>query len=88
MQSAARTYLGIAHWVRPWGFSFEQILCPVMVWQGDVYELVPKQWGGEEMARRIPHARMHLIAGGGISFPYNHYKDIFSELIQEIDKPQ
>ncbi|MCX6676303.1 MAG: alpha/beta hydrolase [Methanothrix sp.] len=74
-------------WVRPWGFSFEQIHCAVMVWQGDADELVPRQWA-EEMARRIPHARLHLIAGEGHLLPYNHYKDILSELIQESDKSQ
>lgn len=74
-------------WVKPWGFTFEQIHCPVMVWQGDVDELVPKQWA-EEMARRLPHARLHLIAGEGHLLPYNHYKDILSELIQESGRSQ
>jgi hypothetical protein len=31
-------------WIKPWGFTFEQIPCRVMVWQGDADELVPKQW--------------------------------------------
>lgn len=69
-------------WIKPWGFTFEQIRCPVMVWQGDADELVPKQWA-EEMAQRIPRARLHMIAGEGHLLPYNHYKDILYELIQE-----
>ena len=72
-------------WVKPWGFSFEQIHCPVMVWQGDADELVPKQWA-EEMARRITHARLHLIVGEGHLLPYNNYRDILSELILESGK--
>lgn len=72
-------------WIKPWGFTFEQIRCPVMVWQGDADELVPKQWA-EEMAQRIPHARLHMIAGEGHLLPYNHYKGILSELIQESGK--
>jgi pimeloyl-ACP methyl ester carboxylesterase len=72
-------------WIKPWGFTFEQIPCRVMVWQGDADELVPKQWA-EEMARRIPHARLHMIAGEGHLLPYNHYKDILRELLQESGK--
>jgi pimeloyl-ACP methyl ester carboxylesterase len=66
-------------WIKPWGFTFEQIPCRVMVWQGDADELVPKQWA-EEMAKRIPHARLHMIAGEGHLLPYNHYKNIRTRL--------
>jgi pimeloyl-ACP methyl ester carboxylesterase len=74
-------------WVKPWGFIFEQIRCPVMVWQGDADKIVPKHWA-EEMAKRIPHARMHLIAGEGHLLPYNYYGNILSELTQECLKSQ
>lgn len=74
-------------WIKPWGFTFEQIQRPVMVWQGDADELVPRQWA-EEMARRIPHALLHLIAGEGHLLQYNHYRDILSELVQESNKSQ
>ena len=74
-------------WVKPWGFTFEQIHCPVMVWQGDADKIVPKHWA-EEMAKRIPHARMHLIAGEGHLLPYNYYRNILSELAQECLKFQ
>lgn len=72
-------------WIKPWGFTFEQIHCPVMVWQGDADELVPKQWA-KEMVKRIPRAHLRMIVGEGHLLPYNHYKDILSELIQESGK--
>jgi pimeloyl-ACP methyl ester carboxylesterase len=39
----------------------------MLLWQGDVYELVPRQLV-EVMARRIPNAYLHLIAGEGHLF--------------------
>ncbi len=62
---------GIAGWrdddlafVRDWGFSLDQIEVPVAVWHGDQDAMVPLAHG-EWLARHIPGAQPHLLAGEG-----------------------
>jgi pimeloyl-ACP methyl ester carboxylesterase len=62
-------------WVRPWGFAPEDIRGPVTSWQGDADELVPPKWG-DELARRIPNARLEVRAGEGHFLGYLHQADI------------
>src|SRR5690606_35362500 len=45
--------------VRPWGFSVEEITAPVFVRQGEQDLMVPPAHG-EWLARNIPHAVLHL----------------------------
>jgi pimeloyl-ACP methyl ester carboxylesterase len=50
--------------VRPWGFAFGAIRCPVHVWQGQHDRMVP--YGhGKWLAEHIPTARPHLFAEHG-----------------------
>jgi pimeloyl-ACP methyl ester carboxylesterase len=65
-------------WVRPWGFTPEQIPGRVNLWHGSADPLVPKAWS-EEFARRIPNARLTLIPEQGHFLAYNHYRNILSE---------
>ena len=46
--------------VKPWGFSVEDILVPVQLWHGEQDHFVPFTHG-EWLAARIPdvHARLH-----------------------------
>jgi pimeloyl-ACP methyl ester carboxylesterase len=66
-------------WVRPWGFTPEDVTGPVDVWQGDADDLVPKEWGAE-LARRIPGARLHAVDGAGHFLAYTHTADVLRGL--------
>lgn len=67
-------------WVRPWGFAPEAVTGPVTIWQGDADELVPPQWG-EELARRIPNARLRLLPGEGHFLGFRHQAEILRDLV-------
>lgn len=45
---------------------------------GDADELVPPKWG-DELARRIPNARLEVRAGEGHFLGYLHQADILRE---------
>jgi pimeloyl-ACP methyl ester carboxylesterase len=65
-------------WMRPWGFSPEQIATPVDVWGGQQDELVTIAWP-RELARRIPDATLHERPGGHF-LAHLYYPDIFASL--------
>lgn len=65
-------------WMRPWGFTPEQITIPVDVWGGQQDELVPIAWP-RELARRIPGATLHERPGGHF-LAHLYYPDIFARL--------
>jgi pimeloyl-ACP methyl ester carboxylesterase len=67
-------------WVRPWGFTPEQIAVPVVIWQGNQDHLVPAAWG-EEFARRTAKARLNVLPDEGHMLAYNHYRGILSEFL-------
>ena len=50
--------------VRPWGFSFDQVRVPTGLWQGDVDLMVPFAHG-EWLAAHVPAVSAHLLAGEG-----------------------
>lgn len=82
---------GIAGWrdddlafVHDWGFSLDGLgsAVPVSIWQGDQDAMVP--FGhGQWLARRIPQARAHLLAGEGhLTLTATSLDAIFGELAE------
>ena len=65
-------------WIRPWGFTPEQIAIPVDVWGGQQDELVKPAWP-RELARRIPGATLHERPGGHF-LAHLYYPDILARL--------
>jgi pimeloyl-ACP methyl ester carboxylesterase len=65
-------------WVRPWGFTPEQITVPTDVWGGQQDELVNPAWP-HELARRIPGATLHERPGGHF-LAHLYYPEIFARL--------
>lgn len=49
---------------RPWGFDLTAITVPVSIWQGAQDRMVPYAHG-TWLARRLPHARVHLYEDEG-----------------------
>jgi pimeloyl-ACP methyl ester carboxylesterase len=79
---------GIAGWrdddlafISDWGFTLEQIGCPVSVWQGDQDAMVP--FGhGTWLAEHIPGAQARPVPGEGhLSLVVNHLDDILDALV-------
>ena len=66
-------------WVRPWGFAPEEVEGPVVLWQGDHDDLVPMRWA-QELAARIPEARLELRAGAGHFLAYAHPAEVLESL--------
>jgi len=67
--------------VRPWGFSVEEIRVPVSVWQGREDRFVPLSHG-EWLAAHVPGARSNLLEGEGhISLSRHRYGDVLDELL-------
>ncbi|ULE32597.1 alpha/beta fold hydrolase [Mycobacterium sp. IDR2000157661] len=65
-------------WMRPWGFALEDLKVHVDVWMGLQDELVDKTWP-EQLAARIPHAALHVRAGGHF-VAHRHYREILDAL--------
>jgi pimeloyl-ACP methyl ester carboxylesterase len=65
-------------WMRPWGFTPEQITVPTDVWGGQQDELVNNAWP-HELARRIPAATLHERPGGHF-LAHLYYPEIFARL--------
>lgn len=68
-------------WMRPWGFSPEQIAVPTDVWGGLQDELVKPAWP-RELARRIPGATLHERPGGHF-LAHLYYPDILTRLAHD-----
>jgi pimeloyl-ACP methyl ester carboxylesterase len=67
-------------WVRPWGFTPDDVQVPTVIWQGDADELVPPEWG-HELAARIPDSRLVVAEGEGHFLGYRHQPEILGDLI-------
>jgi pimeloyl-ACP methyl ester carboxylesterase len=65
-------------WMRPWGFSPEELAVPVDVWTGTHDELVDPSWP-HRLAKRIPGATLN-IRDGGHFVALLHYREIFESL--------
>lgn len=80
---------GIAGWrdddlafVADWGVSLGAVGVPVSVWQGDADNMVPMEHG-RRLARLIPVARPHLLAGEGhLTIGVNKFGEVLDELIK------
>lgn len=80
---------GIAGWrdddlafVADWGVSLDAIGVPVSVWQGDADNMVPMEHG-RRLARLIPGARPHLLAGEGhLTIGVTRLGEVLDELIK------
>lgn len=66
--------------VRPWGFSLEEIRVPTSIWQGRQDRFVPISHG-EWLAEHVPEARAHLLEDEGhISLSRHRYGDVLDAL--------
>ena len=65
-------------WMRPWGFAPEDLEVGVDVWGGADDTLLDPRWP-RELARRIPHAALHMCSGGHF-MAHLHYRGIFESL--------
>ncbi|MFA5883632.1 MAG: alpha/beta hydrolase [Acidimicrobiia bacterium] len=67
-------------WVRPWGFTPEDVTGAVVIWQGGADELVPPAWGAQ-LAARIPGARLEFRADAGHFVAYAHTDAVLRDLV-------
>lgn len=65
-------------WMRPWGFTPEDLDLPVDIWFGAQDELVDHSWP-QRLASRIPNATLN-IRDGGHFVAHLHYREIFDSL--------
>jgi len=65
-------------WMRPWGFTPEELAVPVDVWAGTHDGLVNPTWP-HRLASRIPGATMNTRDGGHF-MAHLHYREIFAAL--------
>lgn len=63
----------------PWGFTYEELVGPVHVWQGTDDTFVSAACS-EEAARRIPGSRLTLLPGYGHFLARDHWAQIFAGL--------
>ena len=81
-REAARQLPGIVEeyraWMRPWGFTPEELTVPVDVWAGSQDDLVPARWP-HRLAQRIPGATLN-IRDGGHFMAHLYYREIFEAL--------
>lgn len=67
-----------------WGFSLDDLRCPVSVWQGGVDLMVPAAHGAW-LAQRIPGARAHLLPDEGhLSIAAGKIGEILDELLPSL----
>ncbi len=64
---------------RPWGFSPEDVLGTVELWQGDRDDLVPPPWAAE-LAVRIPDCHLHTVEGAGHFLGYTRTTEVLADL--------
>jgi len=65
-------------WIRPWGFTPEQVAVPADVWAGENDQLVDADWQ-RELAGRMKDATLHTRPGGHF-MAHLHYQEIFEHL--------
>lgn len=65
-------------WIRPWGFTPEQIAVPADVWAGENDQLVDAMWQ-RELADRMKYATLHTRPDGHF-VAHLHYPEIFEHL--------
>jgi len=65
-------------WMRPWGFTPEDLDVGVDVWIGSEDKLLDPRWP-HELARRIPKGTLYVRSGGHF-MAHLHYREIFDAL--------
>jgi pimeloyl-ACP methyl ester carboxylesterase len=65
---------------RPWAFRPEDVQAPVHFWHGDVDQYVPLRVS-EELAARVPNAKLHVRPGSGHLIALSHYDEILADLV-------
>jgi pimeloyl-ACP methyl ester carboxylesterase len=65
-------------WMRPWGFTPEDLSVGVDVWVGSEDKLLDSRWP-HELARRIPQGTLHVRSGGHF-MAHLHYREILDAL--------
>ncbi len=65
-------------WMRPWGFTPEDLDIPVDIWAGTQDQLVDPSWP-HRLASRIPNATLN-VRDGGHFVAHLHYREIFDAL--------
>jgi pimeloyl-ACP methyl ester carboxylesterase len=86
--------VGIGGWLdddraftRPWGFGFDEISVPVMIWQGSADLMVPFAHG-QWLAGQLPDASAHLEEGEGhLSIGLGAIDRILDELTSNVEVP-
>jgi pimeloyl-ACP methyl ester carboxylesterase len=64
---------------KPWTFNPEDVQVPTQFWHGDKDEYVPLRVS-EELAARVPNAKLHVRPGSGHLIALSHYEEIVSGL--------
>ncbi len=65
---------------QPWGVDVESIAIPLTIFQGDADTMVPARHS-EELAKRVPAARLVMWPGEGHLATITHVEEILDELI-------
>ncbi len=66
-------------WPRPWGFDLGDIRVPVHLWYGEDDPMVGVDHG-EDLARRLPDARLRVLPGTGHFSVLDHFGAVLDEL--------
>jgi pimeloyl-ACP methyl ester carboxylesterase len=67
---------------RPWGLSFEEVSVPVHLWH-DEEDLVVPVHHAEDLASRLPDAKLHKLKGTGHFSIQQHYGTMLDTLLAE-----
>ena len=67
---------------QPWGFSFEEVSVPVHLWHGEEDLVVPMHHA-EDVASRLPDARVHKLEDTGHFSIQQHYGTMLDTLLAE-----
>ncbi len=68
-------------YTRPWGFSLAEVAVPVLLWQGELDNIVPPAMG-HYLAERIPGCKARFCpADGHFSLAFTRTREIFSSLL-------
>jgi len=65
---------------RSWGFSFEEVSVPVHIWHGEDDLIVPMHHA-EDLASRLPDAKLHKLEGTGHFSIQQHYGTMLDTML-------
>jgi pimeloyl-ACP methyl ester carboxylesterase len=80
--SAAGVMTDAEIYVKPWGFSLEEVCVPVRLWHGKKDRTFSFRLA-EQIATRLPNCEFHLVEGAGhYSLPIRHTHEILADLLK------